>query len=441
MRLDFSGEHRIAAPRDLVWRLLLDPDVVGSCSKGLERIEVLDATHWIVHVALGFGPLTIRIPFHSRMRNLQEPSSAEMWLDGHGAGTDVRLRTAIRLEAPDAGLTELHWEATSEVEGVAAGLGHRLVEATAKSFTTDFWRRFAEAAALRAARTTAEQPVPEPVGPVEPRRVVLDLLPAPMMADVRGEGRGHPVVLLHGMWCERGMFDGMAEALAHTAEVIVPDLRGHGEAAIRPAGWGVPDLAQDVIHLLDGFGIERADVVGFSMGGMALIPLALRWPERVRALVFVSASAEGEGPVRQAQMRLLAGVLRTVGAQPKLLEAAPGYMFSQAFRVRSPAVVRAWLGGVERMPGEALAQAMEAVASRPDWTAQLAGIPHPALVVAGAADTTIPPPHSERLAAGLPLGRLVTLPEVGHAVPVERPQELAAVVRAFLGERGAGSGR
>ncbi len=432
MRLDFAGEHRVAAPRRLAWDLLLDPEAVRRCAHGVERIDVVDATHWIVHIAVGIGPLAIRMRYRTLMRNLQEPGSAEMWLDGTGAGTEMRLRTGIRLEELEPGLTLLHWEATAEVEGVAAGLGRRLVEATARGFTTDFWRRFAEDAARRAARDTAERLIPAPGAVVTRRRVELDRISPRMVTDLYGEGRGRPLVLLHGMWCERGMFRAMAEELARTRQVIAPDLRAHGEAAVVRPGWGVEDLAQDVVLMLDALGIPRADVLGFSMGGMASLPLVLRWPERVRSLVLVSTSAEPEGAVRQAEMRLLAGVLRRVGAPPALIEPSVGYMFSPAFRVRSPEAVRAWLAGVEGMTAESLAQATEAVANRPDWTGRLAEIPHAALVVAGAADTTMPPPHSERLAEALPRGRYVSLAEVGHGVPVERPHELAAVVGEFL---------
>lgn len=432
MRLDFAGDHRIAAPRPLVWRLLLDPEAVRRSSHGVERIELVDPTHWIVHIAVGLGPLAIRMRFRSLLRNLQEPGSAEMWLDGTGAGTEMRLRTGIRLEASEPGLTHLHWDAAAEVEGVAAGLGRRLVEATARGFTTDFWRRFAEDAARRAAQETAERPVPAPAPVVEHRRVELDQLPVRTVADRVGDGAGLPVVLLHGMWCERGMFGAVAGELGRTRPVIVPDLRAHGEAAVVAPGWGVEDLARDVVGLLDALGVPRAHVLGFSMGGMASLPLALQWPSRIGSLVLVSATAEPEGVVRQAEMRLLAGVLRRVGMQPALIEPSVGYMFSPTFRVRSPEVVRDWLAGVEGMTPESLAQALEAVAGRPDFTARLGEIAQPVLVVAGAADTTMPPPHSARLADALPRGRYVSLAEAGHGVPVERPHELAALVGEFL---------
>lgn len=432
MRLAFAGDHRIAAPRPMVWDLLLDPEALRRAAHGVERIEVVDPTHWLVHVAVGIGPLAIRMRYRSLLRELVEPASAEMWLDGSGAGTEMRMRTAIRLEALEPGLTHLHWEATSEVEGIAAGLGRRLVEATAHGFTTEFWRRFAEDAARRAAAESAERPLPAPEAVVTRRRVALEQLPVPTVADLVGDGHGHPLVLLHGMWCERGMFGAMARELGRARRVIVPDLRAHGEAAVGPAGWGMEDLAGDVVALLDALEVPRADLLGFSMGGMALLPLALQWPARIRSLVLVSTSAEPEGAVRHGQMHLLAGVLRRVGLHPALIEPAAGMMFSAAFREASPDAVRDWLAGVEGMTPESLAQALEAVADRPDWSPRLAEIAQPALVVAGSADFTILPRSAARLAEALPRGRYVSLAGAGHGLPVERPHDLAALVREFL---------
>ena len=432
MRLDFAGTHRIAAPRPLVWSLLLDPEAVRRSAHGVERIEILEPTRWIVHLAIGLGPLAIRMRLETRMQDLREPEAAEMWLDGAGAGTEMRLRTAIRLEAPDPGLTILRWDATAEVAGTAAGLGRRLVEATAQGFTTDFWRRFAEDAARRAARETAERPVTSPASRPVPRRVAFDRRPAALVADVYGDAGGVPLVLLHGMWCDRTLFRAVAGELARGRTVVVPDLRAHGEAAGAPAGWGVRDLGADLAALLDALGMPRADLLGFSLGGMVILPFVLGAPGRARALALVSTTAEAEGAVRHAEMRLLAGILRRVGASPALLEPAAGYMFSAAFRRQQPGAIREWLTRVEAMTGEDLAQATEAVAGRPDLSDRLAEVRHPALVVAGSADTTLPPAQSERLAAALPRGRYVSLEDAGHGLPLERPHELAALVGDFL---------
>ncbi|MGH7585529.1 MAG: alpha/beta fold hydrolase [Gemmatimonadales bacterium] len=434
MQLAFRGEHRIAAPRELVWRLLHDPETLRRCASGVEAIEVVDPWNWKVRVAVGIGPFQLRIPFEARLHDFAALESAEMRLDGEGAGTHISLRTTIHLEGPEPLLTILRWDATGGVSGAAAGLGRGLVEFTARTFTTDFWRRFADDAARIAARDTAERAVPPAPVATGPRRVLVDRGTSPIVADLRGEAHGvTPLLLLHGMWCDRRMFDSMAPELAQGGPVLVPDLRGHGESS-QVRGWDLEDLAHDMVELLNSLRFPAADVIGFSLGGMAALQLALRWPERVRRLVLVSTTGSAEGPVRQAELRVLSGVLRRLDGETRLLDPVPQWVFAPDFRDQHPEVVSAWLAVVRRMSGESLAQALDVAAARPDLRARLADIAHPALVVVGARDALLPTEESRRLAEGLPGGRLVSLEGAGHALPLERPHELAALVREFVRE-------
>lgn len=103
-------------------------------------------------------------------------------------------------------------------------------------------------------------------------------------------GRGDPVVLIHGYgasvetnWRMSGCF----EALARQYRVIAMDLRGHGrsEKPLRPRAYSVPQLAEDVLAVMDAEGIGSARLVGYSMGGMVALHLLIEFPERVVAAV------------------------------------------------------------------------------------------------------------------------------------------------------------
>lgn len=102
-------------------------------------------------------------------------------------------------------------------------------------------------------------------------------------------GRGEPVVLIHGLYSSAAInwqLPGTEQLLAASYQVIAPDVRGHGRSGKpeKEADYGV-ELADDVVRLLDHLRIEKAHIVGYSMGGMIAMKLAVLHPERIRSVV------------------------------------------------------------------------------------------------------------------------------------------------------------
>src|SRR5207248_4146971 len=99
------------------------------------------------------------------------------------------------------------------------------------------------------------------------------------------------LVLLHGLGVTGAMFDPILPALTPQHHVIVPDLRGHGRSEDLPGPYDVPQLAADVIGLLDRLGLQTVDVLGYSQGGAVAQYLAYTLPQRVRRLVLACTYA------------------------------------------------------------------------------------------------------------------------------------------------------
>jgi pimeloyl-ACP methyl ester carboxylesterase len=102
-------------------------------------------------------------------------------------------------------------------------------------------------------------------------------------------GTGEPLVLLHGGLGASEMFGPALERLAEGHRVIAVDLQGHGRTADVDRPIRLETMAEDIAALMDHLGIERADAVGYSLGGGVAFQLAVRHPDRVRRLVVVSA--------------------------------------------------------------------------------------------------------------------------------------------------------
>lgn len=114
-------------------------------------------------------------------------------------------------------------------------------------------------------------------------------------------GKGEPVVLLHGAFMAiTGDWVNWINELAKTRKVIAVDMQGHGRTADIKRDITYENLADDVAGLLDYLKIERADVVGYSLGGGAAIMTAIRHPEKVRKVVVISAPLRRDGWVKEA---------------------------------------------------------------------------------------------------------------------------------------------
>jgi pimeloyl-ACP methyl ester carboxylesterase len=108
-------------------------------------------------------------------------------------------------------------------------------------------------------------------------------------------GSGEPLVLLHGAFGAIDVWGSILTILAETHRVIVVEFQGHGHTADIDRPFSIEDWADDVAGVMDHLDIVRADIVGYSMGGMTGLQLAIRHPELVRKLVAVSANYRTDG--------------------------------------------------------------------------------------------------------------------------------------------------
>ncbi|WP_257448299.1 alpha/beta fold hydrolase [Archangium lipolyticum] len=138
--------------------------------------------------------------------------------------------------------------------------------------------------------------------------VVLAQTPTTGYAPVNGlkmyyeiHGKGDPIVLLHGSFMTiTNNWTGMMPQLAKSRRVIAVEMQGHGRTADINRDFSYENLADDVAALLDYLKIERADVLGYSMGGGVAMQVAIRHPEKVRKVVSVSAVFRHDGWVKEA---------------------------------------------------------------------------------------------------------------------------------------------
>jgi pimeloyl-ACP methyl ester carboxylesterase len=257
----------------------------------------------------------------------------------------------------------------------------------------------------------------------EADRRVLRVTCGGLGLEAEARGAGLPVALVHGFASDRGLnwqVTGWLDALPRAGRrAIALDCRGHGRSdkPHDPAAYTIERMADDVDCVLDAFGVERADLVGYSMGAMIVLNLLLRRPERARRVVLggIGDAALAGGPNERA--------LRIAAA----LEAPSAAAVTGA-------VERRFRKFAER-PGtdlRALAACMRG--PRPPVSdAELARIRTPVLVVTAEGDAVAGP--ARRLPAAIPGARHVVLGGRDHLNAVGDRRFREAVL-AFLAEAG-----
>jgi len=236
---------------------------------------------------------------------------------------------------------------------------------------------------------------------------------------------GAPVVLLsNSLGSSLAMWDPQAAILAERYRVVRYDLRGHGRSPVPAGPYTMPDLAADALALLDRLDVERAHLVGLSVGGMTSLRLAAAAPDRVDRMVLCCTSAHLP-PASNWYDRAATVRASGVGA---VAETVVGRWLTPAFAASSPALVAELRAMVEATPDEGYAGCCEAIATM-DLRPWLHDVVAPTLLVAGADDPATPPEHSEAIAAELADARTVVVGPAAHLANVEQP---TAVVQHIL---------
>ena len=252
---------------------------------------------------------------------------------------------------------------------------------------------------------------------------------APLWVETRGTGE--PVVLLHSLALSSEIWGEFANRLAAEFEVWLVDLRGHGHSPWDQSPFTIADLARDVAALLDARGIERASLVGISMGGSVALTLAGLQPQRVPKLVLADTTA-WYGPTARDDWRQRAR--RAVElSRPDQLEFQIDRWFTRGFRIRCPEIVETVSSSFVATESGVHAAACLAMGEL-DARELLPSIAALTLVMVGAEDTATPRAMAEDLATCIPLARLVVVDEASHLALVERP-DLALQVAAHLAGR------
>jgi pimeloyl-ACP methyl ester carboxylesterase len=236
-------------------------------------------------------------------------------------------------------------------------------------------------------------------------------------------GAGEPLILLHGGVVGISMFGANLEALSERRQVIAVELQGHGHTADIDRPLSYEAMADDIAALMKYLGIQRADVMGYSLGGGVALQTAIRHPQSVRKLVVVSAPFRRDGfyPEILAAMAQMGPAAAAGMKQSPLSQLYPNVNWSVLFTKLSDLLRKDY-----------------------DWSREVAAIKAPPMLVFADADAVRPQHIVEFFGllgggqkdagmdgSGRPVAQLAILPGLTH-YNISSSPALAAAVTPFL---------
>ncbi len=263
----------------------------------------------------------------------------------------------------------------------------------------------------------------------EPRWQTLPRTPPPVSGEISGTAdvngimlhyatvgpteagaNGLPVVLLHGGLANSDYWGNQIAALAPRHRVILVDSRGHGRSTRDARPYSYDLMADDVVGLLDTLHVPRADIVGWSDGGILGLDLAIRHPDRIGKVFAFAANTQTAGvkPDTETNPTFAAFIKRAGGEYARLSSTPREYT---AF----------------------VAQISHMWASEPNWSdADLRKIRAPVMIADGDHDEAIFRAHTEYMAATIPGAGLLILPNTSHFAFLQDPKLFDAAMLGFI---------
>lgn len=248
------------------------------------------------------------------------------------------------------------------------------------------------------------------------------------------KGEGEPLVMLRGMSFSVRHWLGFDDLMARHFRVMTLDHRGIGRSNAK-ASWNltIEDMADDVKRLLDHCKIEKAAVLGFSLGGMIALALGARHPQNVRALITVNTSIAGLGLPRLTPAAVWA-MVRHARHDEGMLAALGGLLYEKGTQsLDRQAIAKQWLTifKEEGFPREtSMKQTLAALRFRARRSLQKLSVP--TLLVYGDEDRFVPPINTLLLHRIIPQAEIAKISGAGHELMLDAPDELQDAISRFL---------
>lgn len=248
----------------------------------------------------------------------------------------------------------------------------------------------------------------------------------------RSQGAGETIVLIHGVGMDQRCWQPQIEALSQARRVLTYDMLGHGQSRLPAEGVQLADFAGQLLRLLDHLRIDRAHVVGHSMGALVAIEFALRHPGRCRRLMALNAAFQRSAEQRAAVLER-ARTLQSEGVAATV-DSTIARWFGTPVPARLHAIAALTTDILADVNALGYARAYGLFAASDEVHAQqLQRLAMPALFMTGEGDPNSSPAMSQAMAALAPQGRAEIVPGARHMMNLTDADAVNARLLRFVG--------
>lgn len=233
------------------------------------------------------------------------------------------------------------------------------------------------------------------------------------------KGTGLPIIFLHGYPLNHQIWQPVIKGLEGSARLILPDLRGHGNSPAPEGIYSMDLMSRDVLGLMDDQKIDKAVLIGHSMGGYASLAFAKAFPDRLAGLGLLATQAASDSPEKK-QSRLDSIQQVKGSGTSSIIEAMIPKL---TVKLELHDALRAIMSSSKP---EGIIGTLLGIAGREDLTGWLENITVPALIIAGMVDKIVPIEKAEEMAGLIPNTWLVKIEEAGHMPMMETPDRVVA---------------
>lgn len=243
-------------------------------------------------------------------------------------------------------------------------------------------------------------------------------------------GRGQPVILLHGWLGSWGYWLKTMETLKGQYRCYALDFWGFGESGKLRNSYQVTDFVRLVDQFMDRLGIEKAPIVGHSMGGTVAILLALHKPERTKKIIVVGSPIVGSSLNIFLRLAGKPWIASLVWQMPAVLQLG--------IRLFSPYIVKDWPIWYKMITRDLSQTTLEAFflsigsLHQTDLRPQLPGITTPIMGIYGVGDNVVAPTQANVITNNVPISRVKMMPGSGHFPMLDEPQAFNSYLAEFL---------